>query len=254
MALHVIITAGGELPRELHDFSDARVKALLRVGERTLLESAVAAVAGSALVDGVAVVGGDEVLRARRSEAAHVEAGKTAVENLYRGFVHHGGELGDEFLALSPDLPFITTAAVEEFVAAARVESEMAFPVVSAADFREAFPGSTNRFEKLDGWEATMGSCIYITGQMLKTNIPLFTDFFDARRRPHKLAAMLGLPIALSYLTGRTRIAQLEARAQQLTGGNVKAVSVRNAALAFDIDKRADYEYALQHLQRLGSG
>jgi hypothetical protein len=75
VALHVIITAGGELPPELHAVSDARVKALLQVGERTLLERAVAAAAGSALVSEIAVVGNDDVLRALPRGAAHVAAG-----------------------------------------------------------------------------------------------------------------------------------------------------------------------------------
>jgi hypothetical protein len=253
VALHVIITAGGELPAELHDVSHARVKALLRVGERTLLQQAVAAVADSSLVSDIAVVGGDEVLRAGTTDAAHVDAGKTAVENLYRGFLHLGGNLDDEYFAVSPDLPFITTAAVDEFIRASRAGSQMAFPVISAEDFQATYPGSTNKFERLDGRLVTMGSSIYITGKMLKTNIPLFIDFFNNRRKPHKLAALLGIPIALSYLTGRTRTAQLEARARQLTGGTVKAVTIRDASLAFDIDKREDYDYAVGYLNRLGS-
>jgi GTP:adenosylcobinamide-phosphate guanylyltransferase len=253
MALHVIITAGGELPTELHAVSDARVKALLRLGEHTLLERAVEAAAGSALVDNIAVVGNDAVLRAMPPAAAHVAVGKTAVDNLYNGFLHHGGGLEDEYFVLSPDLPFITTTAVDEFIGAARVESQMAFPVISADDFHATFPGTTNKFERLDGRFVTMGSCIYITGQMLKTNIPLFNDFFVARRKPLKLAAMLGLPIALAYLTGRARLAQVEARARQLTGGNVRGVAVRAATLAFDVDKRVDYDYAIQHLQKIGS-
>lgn len=252
MALHVIITAGGELPRELHALTDARVKALLPVGERTLLERAIAAVAASELTSDIAVVGNDDVLRALTPNAQHVEAGATAVENLYRGFLFHGANLNDEFLALSPDLPFITTAAVDEFITQSRAVSEMSFPVISAADFLAEYPGAPNRFERLDGEPVTMGSSIYINGQMLKTNIPLFHDFFVSRKRPHKLAALLGLPIALAYLTGRTRLAQLEARARQLTGGAVRGVRVRAAGIAFDIDKRREYDYALQHLRRIG--
>ena len=254
MALHVIITAGGMLPPELHDVTDARVKALLRVGQRTLLERAVAAVAGSSFVSNIVVVGDEDVLRANPHEASHAELGKTAVENLYRGFLHHGGSLDDEYFVLSPDLPFITTAAVDEYLSASRGVCEMSFPVISAADFQTTFPDSTNKFERIDGKLATMGSSLYITGRMLKTNIPLFGDFFANRRKPHKLAALLGLPIVLAYLTGRTRIAQLETRARQLTGGTVKAILGQDATLAFDIDKRADYDYAVQHLQRLGSG
>lgn len=251
MAIRVIITAGGELPPELQHPGASRVKALLPVGGRTLLEHAVRAARESTLAGDVAVVGGDDVLRARPQDAMHVDAGATAVENLYRGFQHHGGGLDDEFFVLSPDLPFITGSSIDGFLAAAREMAEFAFPLVGAEQFLRQYPGAGNRFERIDGALATLGSCFYITGRMLQTNVPLFHDFFRNRRYPHRLAAMLGLPIALGYLTGRTRIAQLEARARQLTGGTVRAVRVDDADLAFDIDKPADLEYALAHLQRL---
>jgi molybdopterin-guanine dinucleotide biosynthesis protein A len=245
VTLHVIITAGGEMPRELQHASDSLVKALLRIGERTLLEQAVSAAAESKLAGNIVVVGNDDVLRANPAAASYAEAGKTAVENLHRGFLHHGGSMEDEFFVLSPDLPFITSASIDEFLTHARAASDFAFPLVTAEDFQALFPGSLNRFELLDGRRVTMGSCFYITGRMLHTNIPLFNDFFRCRRAPHKLAAMLGLPIALSYLLGRARVEQLEARACQLTGGTVRAIQVRDASLAFDIDKVRDYEYAL---------
>jgi CTP:molybdopterin cytidylyltransferase MocA len=252
--IHVIITAGGELPPELQRAGDSRVKALLRVGEMTLLERAVAAAAESRLAGDIAVVGGEEVLRARPRDAAHVEAGASAVENLHRGFQHHGADLDAEYFVLSPDLPFITAQGVDAFLAAARELAEFAFPLVSGEDFLRQFPEAANKFERIDGAPATLGSCFYITGRMLQTNIPLFHDFFRNRRYPHRLAAMLGLPIALGYLTGRTRITQLEARARQLTGGTVRAIPVSDAGLAFDIDKHADLEYALRHLERSVTG
>ncbi|MDQ3024737.1 MAG: hypothetical protein M3R04_10235, partial [bacterium] len=102
MPINVIILAGGELPHELQPVSDVRVKALLRIGEHTLLERTAHALAGSSMVGNIAVVGNDDVLRERPAHLAHVQAGSTIVENLYRGFMHHGGSLDDEFLVLSP--------------------------------------------------------------------------------------------------------------------------------------------------------
>jgi GTP:adenosylcobinamide-phosphate guanylyltransferase len=254
MPVHVIITAGGELPAELRALSPSPVKALLRVGTQSLLERAVAAAETCAQVGAIAVVGNDDVLRATPRTAMHVEAGKNLVDNLYRGFLHHGGDLGAEYLLLSPDLPFVSGAALSELIAAARDGSELALPVVRGADFQARFPDSPNRFEHIDGAPLTMGSAVYITGRMLKTNVPLFHDFIRFRKSPLKLAALLGLPLAFAYLRKRLTLAQLEHRAGQLTGGVVRAVTLRDAGIAYDVDTQANYDYALTHIQRLEGG
>jgi hypothetical protein len=247
--VHVIITAGGSMPRELAPHSDQSVKALLSVGALTLLDCAVQAVRNSSEAGGIAVIGNDHVLRQLPAEAAHIESGQSVAENIHRGFLHHGGDLSGEFLVLSPDLPFITGAALDEFIRAARPAGEFVFPLVSADSFLADFPGASNKFERVDGRPVTLGSCFYVTGRMLQTNIPLIRDFFNNRRSPTRLAAMIGLPIILGYLSGRVRLAQIEARLSQLTGGPTRAVEVGSAALAFDIDKPADLEYAARHLK-----
>src|SRR5437660_1595931 len=103
MSVRAIITAGGMLPPELRSAEPSGVKALLRVGPRSLLDAAVGALVESASVSEIAVVGGAEVAAARTSGAAHVDAGASVIENLHRGFMHHGGGLEDEYFVLSPD-------------------------------------------------------------------------------------------------------------------------------------------------------
>jgi hypothetical protein len=90
---------------------------------------------------------------------------------------------------------------------------------------------------------------VYITGPALKSNIPLGRDFFNARKYPHRLAIMLSLPIAIAYMLGRLRLSAVETRARQLTGAETRGVAMRDAAIAYDVDNRMNYEYAVQHIQ-----
>jgi 2-C-methyl-D-erythritol 4-phosphate cytidylyltransferase len=267
MPLHAIIIAGGRLPKALRPLSASPVKALLTVGQATLLETSVRAVRESGMVQRIAVVGNAEVeraatkLRARDGAAGleyvregdgaagleYVREGESVIDNILYGFAALGG-LDHEYLIVSPDLPFLSGDALAAFVAAARLHAALALPLVAQADFLARFPGAPNHFERLDGARVTLGSCVYCTGPMLQSNIPLGRDFYRYRKLPHRLALLLGLPIAWAFLTRRLKLAMLERRAEQLTGGAVRGVWLRDAGIAYDVDNRQNYEYALRML------
>jgi molybdopterin-guanine dinucleotide biosynthesis protein A len=255
MALHAIVTAGGRLPRELESLTSSRVKALLPLGGRSLLDSALAALRsagpdGQPLISDIAVVGSDEVgsaVAASEHSALHLGEGQNVVDNILRGFAQLGQERHD-YLILSPDLPFVSGESLANFIAAARGNSDFAAPLVSRETFLAQYPGAPNRFERIDGRHVTMGSAIFFSGAMLRSNIPLMQDFFRLRKQPHKLALMLGLPIVFGFLTGRLRLSMLEQRLEQLMGGRVRAFELSDAGIAYDIDDRQNYEYALTHL------
>lgn len=241
----MIIIAGGALPRDLKGEHPSGYKALLPFGGRSLLGHAVSAAAESGAAQGIAVVGAAPLQPHTPPDAVYVEAGRDVIENILRGFRHHGADTEAEYLVLSPDLPFVNAETLLAFIAAARKEGELGVPIVTREDFLARFPGAPNHFERIGGRHITMGSALYMSGRMLKSNIPLWRDLYAARKFPHRLAVLLGLPVTLGYLTGRLRLETLEARASQLCGGAVRAVEVRQAELAYDVDTRANYEFAL---------
>ena len=244
MALNAIVTAGGELPPELREHSDSRVKALLRLCDRTLLHYSLDALVASGLFARIVVVGNDEVRHATPPEFEHVEARDSLVGNIQAGFEHLGGPRSD-YLLCSPDLPFVSPEAVRDFATTAAESSDLAFAYVTREDFLQRFPGSPNRFEKIDGREMTLGSCVYMTGSMLGTNIPLAHDFYRMRRSPFKLAMLLGLPVTFGYITGKLKLKALEERFERLSGGRVRGLQVKHAGIAYDIDTLENYRHAI---------
>ncbi|MCC7478413.1 nucleotidyltransferase family protein [bacterium] len=250
VALHVIITAGGRLPAELQALSDSPVKALLELGGRSLLTAAMAAAREALELDAVAVVGAPELRERIPADIAHIQEGQSVVDNIQRGFEHLGGE-GHEYLILSPDLPFVTAAALSAFVSQARgAGAAFAAPLVSREVFLAQYPGAPNSFNRLDGGLVTMGSALFMEGRLLKSNLPLMHDFYAHRKWPHRLATLIGWPIALALLTGRLRLSAIEQRLERLTGGPARGVSLSDASIAYDIDDKANYDYALEHLRR----
>lgn len=244
MPLHAIVTAGGPVPRSLKGHTSVSRKALITVGGQTLLAAAVSAANDCQLVERIVVVGNRDVEAALAGGAEFVAEGPDLVANIQRGFDHCGGA-GSDYIVLSPDLPFITPEILGRYITAARDACELAAPLVSRQDFLARFPGAPNRFARFaGGLEATMGSCFYFNGPALRANLPLARDCYRYRKYPHRLAIMLGLPIVIAYLLKRLRIEALERRASQLTGVVVRALPVRDAELAYDIDDPVSLEYA----------
>lgn len=244
MPLHAIITAGGVVPRSLKDTVSVSRKALIEVGGRTLLTTAVTAAQECALLDRVVVVGNDEVRQRLGDRAEFVAEGADVVVNIERGFTHLGGE-GCDYAVISPDLPLLDSELLRQFLAAARDSCELAAPLVSRGDFLRRFPGARNRFARFaGGLQATMGSCFYFSGPALRANLPLARDCYRYRKYAHRLAVMLGLPIVFAFLFGRLRIEALERRAAQLTGVVVRAIPMSDAGIAYDIDNLENLQYA----------
>ncbi|MBN2082853.1 NTP transferase domain-containing protein [bacterium] len=249
MALKAIITAGGLVPRDLQPLTTASRKALIELGGRTLLETALTATDGCALVDDVVVVGNAEVEAALAGRAAFIAEGESLIDNIQRGFSHFD-DLRADYLVLSPDLPFLTSAELSSFISTARRHCELGVPTVGRDTFLAAYPGSPNRFEHIGGRALTMGSCFYFTGPALKTNIPLARDCYRYRKYPHRLALMLGPRIVCAFIFRRLTLEMLEQRASQLTGVTTRTIELAEAAIAYDIDNRANYDYAVEWLRR----
>jgi hypothetical protein len=244
MALQVIITAGGPLPRDMRHGGHSPNKALLEVGGGTLLSRALAAAGALAQCGAIIVVGDEHVQAALPPGIGFVPSGGSVVDNMVRGFEHHGGR-GHDYLVVSSDLPFLTATALAQFLEAAQAQAELGVPLITRECFLARFPGAPNFFEHIGGRQVTMGSAFYFSGPLLQANIPLMRDFAKYRKYPHKLAMLLGWEVLWGFILRRVTIPLLEARASAITGGVVKAVEVGAAELAFDIDSRREYEYAV---------
>lgn len=235
------------MPRELAGEHPLSRKALLPVGGCTLLDTALTATEGCLLVDDIAVVGDSAVEAALAGRAEFVPERDNLADNVLAGFRALGEESRD-YIIISPDLPFLTADVLREFITYSSELGELCLPVVTRDDFLRHFPGAPNKFERLGPDRLTMGSCIYITGQALKANIPLARDFIRCRKYPHRLALMLGFGILLRFMFGRLRLGDLETRAGQLTGARCRAIRMEDAGIAYDIDTRENYEFALKQL------
>ena len=110
------------------------------------------------------------------------------------------------------------------------------------------FPGAPPAFGiRLGGERVVNGGVFSIPQGAPEKLAAIATRFFEARKRPWRMASLVGPAVLIRFLSGRLRVADLETMALHVL--QVPAQALRGCApeLAFDVDTAADYRYATTH-------
>lgn len=243
--MKAVITAGGRVGGEYAALAGTSVKALAAVRGATMLERITGALREVG-VTRIAVVGGSEVRAACASRIDRfVDEAESGGQNLLRALSAWPAD-GTPLLYATSDLPYVTSQAIATFLQ--RVpERTLALPLAEFGDFAERFPAAPPFGITLCGERVVNGGVFSIPGESIEPLARLATRFFDARKKPWRMASLVSPMVLLRYLTGRLRIAELERLATRVLG--IPAVAVRRCApeLAFDADTLTDYRYACAH-------
>lgn len=256
--INVILICGGRLDGKLVSKAPGNVKALLKLGDSCLLQRAIDAIENyqknqyEPRLDEIAVVGGSEVKEyvfslASNLNIKYVPEGISAIDNIYESIRLFSR--ANPILVVSPDLPFISTDSVKEFVSQVDITDEIVVSTITKTDFLNHFIGAKNRFEKIRGEYLTLASIFFFRPNAFITNKPFFEDIFKLRKNPFKLALLLGLDLIIKIILGRASIADIEIRASRLCGCNVRAIRCHHPELAYDIDNIENFEFALEFIK-----
>ncbi len=242
----VAITAGGRADDPFARSLGVAVKALAVVDGVTLLARSIAAARGCGALR-IAVIGGEAVRIACESGVdAVIPEGSDGRENIRRA-IEAGGKR--PLLLMTSDLPFVTTEAVVEFVARARLH-DVALPLAEARDYAIAYPGAPNHITRIGRDRVASGSVVYFGAGIAPRVLDVAQRLFDARKSLARMAALLGLPLLARFALGRLRIEHVEARGAALLGLDVRAIRNASPALCFDIDTPRDLAYARDRAAR----
>jgi MobA-like NTP transferase domain len=243
--LKAVITAGGRIEGTFAEAAGTSVKALAPIRGSSMLQRIIDALRAAGATR-VAVVGGGEV---RTACAAFVERfvdeGPTGSENLLRA-LRAWPEDGEPLLYATSDLPYVTAAAVADFTARLAPD-RLTAALTEFGGFSARFPEARGFGITLAGERVVNGGLFSVPSGSAERLAAVATRFFEARKRPWRMAS-LASPIALiRFLTGRLSVADLEAMATRVLG--VPAQGLRGCApeLAFDVDTAVEYDYACAH-------
>lgn len=139
------------------------------------------------------------------------------------------------------DAPLLTAAAIRHLLEQARHRHlALAYPIVRRADCEAQFPGVRRTYVRFRDGTFTGGNCFYLRGDLVSRALALLEGFYADRKRPLRLAGLLGWRLLVGLWLGTARLADAEAAASRLLGQAVGAVVADDPRIAFDVDRPED--------------
>jgi GTP:adenosylcobinamide-phosphate guanylyltransferase len=241
--IDVVVLAGTGKETPLTVGENVSNKAFIRVNGRSMLSYTLDALRAVTAIDRIAVVGPVEQLSSFIEEYGILviaEGGKIT-DNIHKGFA--ALQPKQHFLIVSADIPLLTPAAVDDFLAQCSPYShDFYYPIVSKENSEKSYPGVTRTYARLREGTFTGGNLFLVNPGKIEESLPRINRFFELRKSPLKLVAMLGFPFVLKLVSRRLSIRELEMRIPVLLGLSGKAVISSFPEIGTDVDKPSDLE------------
>jgi len=193
-------------------------------------------------VDRVAVVGGSEVRAACADVERFVPESSSGSQNVLRA-LEAWADCDAPMIYATSDMPYVTAEAVADFAGRAPQDA-IAVALADYADFATRFPGAPPFGITLAGERVVNGGIFRIPAGARAGVARLAGEFFNARKRPWRMAGMVGPGALLRFAFHRLSVEDLEGVALRLLG--VRSTAIRRCApeLGYDADTAAEYAYA----------
>ncbi len=250
MTVDAIILAGGRNSPAMQATAHTEVRALTPLGAHTMLDYVVQALAAASSVGRIVVVGavppGDAYQQTPPAE--------TLMDNLFAGIAAARQSSPDSRILVSTsDIPFLTPASVDDFVAQSLVaDADFCYPIVPIDICRAAYPQMKRTTVRLREGTFTGGNLMLINPDFVLTQRDTLARAYAARKHPLQLGAMLGWGLLARLLIAQTlapsvlTIPQLEQGVARLLGHGcrARAIPTRYPEIGTDIDSPEDVALA----------
>lgn len=224
-------------------YGGATHKALIRLGGETLLARVVHALrdAGAARI---AVVSSHPEVRAEiarlGAEALDEAAGpslsvKAAAE-----------QLGTPLVVTTADHALLKGEWVSRFLADTPPDADIAALVAARATVEAAAPKTQRTWLKLADGHWSGCNLFYLATPRALAVVDLWRRVEAERKRPWKMAQILGPGVLLTYLTGRLTLTSAAAHLGRMAGVTARIVETPYGLASVDVDKPADLDLVRQ--------
>ena len=246
MTVDAIILAGGKNSPAMQAIAHSEVRALTPLGAQTMLDYVVQALAEAPSVGRIFVVGNVPASAAYQQ----ISPGETLMDNLFAGIAAaRQGSPASHLLISTSDIPFLTPAGVDDFVAQSlAADADFCYPIIPIALCRAAYPQMKRTTVRLREGTFTGGNLMLINPDFVLTQRDTLARAYAARKHPMQLGAMLGWGLLARLLFAQTlapsvlTVPLLEQGVARLLGHGcrARAIATRYPEIGTDIDSPED--------------
>lgn len=253
--MNAIVLAGGA-----HDEVSARTagaanKAFVPIGGRTLVERTLAALRDVPAIGRIVVVAprlthGDPALALADERR---EDGKRISDSLRFGLA---GMPPDELvLVAASDLPLLTRASLEEFIALAQSrDADLCYACLGRAAHVARFPEAPHTWARMREGQFCGGGVVALRPRIMQSLELVIERLGAARKNPMALASIFGSGTLAKYALGQLSISAAEKRASELLAARVAAIVCTHAEIAFNVDRASDVALAEKYVSSVFRG
>ena len=147
----------------------------------------------------------------------------------------------DYVLVDASDIPFITKEAIRDFLARCRQRpAEVYYPFVPKQVVRAKYPATKRTYVRLKEATVTGGNIFLVRPQILLAYRDRIEQAIALRKQPIKLCRLLGLKFLLKFFTGQLRVAEIEARVEEILQVRGAGILSMYPEIGVDVDKPSD--------------
>ncbi|MGI6148096.1 MAG: NTP transferase domain-containing protein [Firmicutes bacterium] len=243
MKVDAMVLAGAPNTGKLQEVSPEEYEATIPVGGKPLISYVVDAIKSTPRIREIVVVGPKVLAELLPAGVRLVESGSSLTDNILRGTAALRNS--PKILVVTSDIPFIHRDAIEDFLdRCAELQADLYYPIVSKEANEQVYPDCVRTYVTLKEGTFTGGNMVLATPAVLSNSKQLMAKVVTFRKKPWKLAKILGLSFVVKLFLKQLSLAELEKRASQLLGVRGVAIISPYPEIGTDVDKPSDLELA----------
>lgn len=236
-----LVLAGARNEGALRQISDATFEALIELCGRPLAAWVIDALLRCPHIGRIIVVGPRVLQEGYPPDRVVVLPPQDGmIENLAAGLEATLGAA--RVLVATGDIPLLTPAAVEEFLhLCARSSADVYYSVVPRTVVEKAYPEVKRTYVRLREGVFTGGNVGLVDPAVMKKVLPRAQEFVRLRKKPLRLAMVVGPGLLMRYLLGRLSLAAAEQMVSRFLGVRGQVIVVSSPEIGLDVDKPSDF-------------
>lgn len=180
-----------------------------------------------------------------------IESDGTIIENILTAVKEIGYD--KNILICSSDIPMITLEAVNDFLSKTKnSDIQIYYPIVKESASKSKYPEMKRTYIRLKEGNFTGGNIFYLDPLIFKNNLKRVSALLEARKKPIKMAYLLGPAFLIRFIAGRVTIQEIEKKILRLIKIKGRAIVSDYPEISCDIDKPGDFIVATAYLDSNG--